>query len=69
MTIRFTVELTAHEAADLALYMKRVTFEDFLSLTDSGQTRQERIEQAYRFRDAAFILEKALAEARGFYAR
>ncbi|MFL6605765.1 MAG: hypothetical protein ACJ8R9_31190 [Steroidobacteraceae bacterium] len=63
--IRLTVDLPEAQAADLALWLKRLHFNDWLSHTDSGQSKDERIEQAYRFRDATVLVEDALAIARG----
>jgi len=63
--IYLTANLTEAQAADLALWLKRLHFDDWLSHTESWQSREERIEQAYRFRDATFVVEDALAAARG----
>lgn len=63
--VRLTVELTPAEAADLALWLKRCHFDNWLEKTDAGQTRDQRTEQAYRFRDASCKVEEALADARG----
>ena len=63
--VRLTVDIPKAQAADLALWLKRLSFDDWLSHTDSGQSKDERIEQAYRFRDATFLVEDALESARG----
>ncbi|MGH8142833.1 MAG: DUF7706 family protein [Steroidobacteraceae bacterium] len=63
--MRLTVDLDEREAADLALWLKRVCFEDWLAHTDGFQTKEQRTEQAYRFRDATVKVEDALADARG----
>jgi hypothetical protein len=63
--VRLTVDLTEAQAAELALWLKHLHFDDWLSHTDSGQSKAERIEQAYRFRDATVLVEDALATVRG----
>lgn len=60
------IELQAQQAADLALYLKRLHFDDFLSHTDWHYPKHLRIEQARRFRDAVVLVEKALEDERGF---
>jgi hypothetical protein len=67
--IRLAVDLPEAQAADLALWLKRLHFNDWLSHTDSGQSKDERIEQAYRFRNATVLVEDALAIARGVRSR
>jgi hypothetical protein len=63
--VRLTVDLTEAQAAKLVLWLKHLHFDDWLSHTDSGQSKAERIEQAYRFRDATVLVEDALATVRG----
>jgi hypothetical protein len=63
------IELQAQEAADLAQYLTRLHFDDFLSHTDAHYPKDLRIEQAYRFRDAVVLVERALEDERGFRPR
>ncbi len=61
--ISVDLTLTPEAAAHLALYLSRLHFDDFLAKTCSGQLRDDRTEQAYRFRDAVGVVEKALEAA------
>jgi hypothetical protein len=67
--LRITLELTDIEGTDLALWLRRLHFGDFEAKTDAGQSQAERIEQAYRFRDAAVKVEDAVALARNSRSR
>jgi hypothetical protein len=55
--------LTPEAAAHLALYLARLHFDDFLGKTCAGQHKEDRTEQAYRFRNAVVEVEKALEKA------
>jgi hypothetical protein len=46
--VRLAVELTDSEAMELAQFIKRVRFEQVAELTECGQSREQREEQAYR---------------------
>jgi len=67
MTIKLTIRSEKHARA-LALYLKRITFEDALRRTDCGYSDDERKEQAYTFLHAINDVEKGLNEA-GYYSR
>jgi hypothetical protein len=67
--MKLQVHLTAQQAADLALFLKRLTFEDFLAKTEPHKGKAVCTEDAYRFRDAIGIIEDALEVERGFRPR
>jgi hypothetical protein len=46
--VRLAVELTDSEAYELAQFIRRVRFEQVAELTECGQSRERREEQAYR---------------------
>jgi hypothetical protein len=46
--VRLDVELTDNEAYELAQFIKRVRFDQVRELTESGQSREQRDDQAYR---------------------
>ena len=50
--IRVAVELTDTEAWELAQFIKRVRFDQVAQLTECGQSRTQREEQAYRMLQA-----------------
>ena len=60
--ITLTVELTDAQAWELALFIKRLRFDQCCELTDAWQSRTEREEQAYRTLHAlghvAYVLER-----------
>jgi len=62
MTIKLLIRDEEHAKA-LALYLKRITFEDALRRTDCGYSDEDRKEQAYTFLHAINDVEKCLNEA------
>ena len=62
MTIKVEIR-SEKEARALALYLKRITFEDALRRTDCGYSDEDRKEQAYTFIDALNDVEKGLNDA------
>jgi len=54
-------ELTGREKSELALYFKRLTFNDVYERTDID-TKENRKAQAYRILDAIAKLQKELAD-------
>ncbi len=70
MSIRVVLEFRdAAQLADLALFLKRVHFGDWLGKTDACWNPEQRKEQAYRFGDAQSVIETALEVARGLRPR
>ena len=62
MIIKVDIRSEKHARA-LALYLKRITFEDALRRTDCGYSDEDRKEQAYTFLHAVNDVEKCLNEA------
>jgi len=54
------IEIRDENARSLALYMKRITYEDAFRRTDSGFTEEKRKEQAYRFLDGVSDVENSI---------
>lgn len=46
--VRLSVDLTDREAWELAQFIKRIRFDQVAALTECGQSRQQREDQAYR---------------------
>jgi hypothetical protein len=46
--VKVSVELTDAEAIELAQLIKRLRFDQVAALTECGQSRQQREDQAYR---------------------
>jgi len=46
--VRLAVELTDSEAMELAQFIKRLRFDQVVELTESGQSREGRQNQAHR---------------------
>lgn len=62
--VRLAVELTDSEAMELAQFIKRVRFEQALELTECGQSREGRNDQAYRMLYALDQVGGALRQVR-----
>ena len=62
INIKLSIRDEAHAKA-LALYLKRITFEDALRRTDCGFSDEDRKEQAYTFLHAVNDVEKGLNDA------
>ena len=60
--VRLAVELTDSEAYELAQFIKRVRFEQVAELTECGQSRAQREDQAYRMLHALHQVSGALRE-------
>ena len=67
MTIKVDIRSENHARA-LALYLKRITFEDAYRRTDCGYSDEDRKEQAYTFLHAINDVEKGLNDA-GIFSR
>lgn len=67
--MKLTIDITPEQAADLATYLKRLSFDDYLSKTEPHKGREVCTEDAYRMRDALNLVEDAVADARGFKPR
>lgn len=60
--VKVAVELTDREAMELALFVKRVRFEQVAELTECWQTPEQREEQAYRILHAINQVDRALRD-------
>jgi len=62
--INVTLTIRSEEHANaLALYLKRMTYEDALRRTDCGYSDEDRKEQAYTFLNAINDVQDCLANA------
>ena len=61
--VTITVELPDPTAWDLAQFIKRVRFDQCYELTDCGQSRAEREDQAYRMINGLNKVADALGDA------
>ncbi|WP_300498921.1 hypothetical protein [Marinobacter sp.] len=55
------LEIDQEAAAALALFLKRLTFDDWLEKTDPSRTSEDRIDHAYWMRKGCAAVERSLA--------
>lgn len=67
--MQLKIDITAEQATDLATYLKRLSFDDYMSKTEPHKGREACTEDAYRMRDALNLVEDAVADMRGFKPR
>lgn len=67
--MKLSIDITPEQAGDLAIYLKRLSFNDYLSKTEPHKGKEACIEDAYRMRDALNLVEDAVANVRGFKPR